>query len=580
MEASSRITEKTWREQPYDGQQARILAEALGVDELYARLLVQRGVGTAEEARRFFLPETDHLHDSALMRDLPRAVERIDRAVRAKEAILIYGDYDVDGTSAVALVYGFLRERHARLGFYIPDRHLEGYGLSMKGIAHAAEGGYTLLITLDCGTKAHAEVARAASLGIDVIICDHHLPDAGPLPPAYAVLNPKRADCDYPYPELSGCGVGYKVVSALARRWDAGAGELEAGLQLAALSIAADVVPVTGENRVMMRLGLASLEARPLPGLRALLTVAQKEGLFPASVSGEDLAFLAAPRINAAGRLGEAREAVRLLLEKDSRAAALLARKLHEANEHRRLLDQRITGEAQARILADTMPRAATVVYDPAWHKGVIGIVAARLLETRYRPTIVLTRSGEYLTGSARSVRTFHMTEALAKCGDLLENFGGHFFAAGLTLRPENLEAFTARFEELAASGLGAGGCAPEILIDAPLTLSHIRQKFYNTLRRFGPFGPGNHEPVFFASALRDTGRSRIVGEAHIRFEVTQGASVTMTGIGFGMAAKFGLVASGEPFDMCFHVGENHWKGQRSLQLKVLDIRPPLSART
>jgi single-stranded-DNA-specific exonuclease len=566
------MIEKKWVDTPFDTESARALAGALKVDEIYARLLVQRGITSFDEARRFFLPDPLHLHDPRLMKDMERAAARIDQARSRSEQVLVYGDYDVDGTTSVALMHGFLTDHGVSAGYYIPDRHLEGYGLSMKGIAHAADGGYTLLVALDCGISAFRQVARARELGIDVIICDHHLPDAGRFPDAYAVVNPKQAGCDYPFRELTGCGIGYKLISVLRETWGLEAAVLTPYLQLTALSTVADIVPMTGENRVLTQMGLEAMERDPIAGLGALLAVSREGKEKPGSLSTEDLAYLVAPRINAAGRMGEALDAVRLLMEKDEARALEMALRLHGSNLRRRQLDQDMTAEALQMIHSDDTPRHATVVYNPEWHKGVIGIVAARLLETCYRPTIVLTRSGNLVTGSARSVKGFNIAEALSECGDLLENYGGHYFAAGMTLKEQHLEAFRSRFEQL-ASRVANRELAPEISVDAQLSLTDIRPSLYNTLKRFRPFGPGNTEPVFVARGLIDTGASRLVASDHIRFEVTADGSGPVAGIGFKMADKFPLVASKKPFDACFHLSENNWRGRRSLQLRVLDIR-------
>lgn len=572
------MMQKRWAEKPYDTDKAAGLARALGVADIYARLLVQRNIETYEDARHFFLPGPAQLHDAWRMRDMGRAVERIDRARKAGEKVLVYGDYDVDGVTSVALLYGFLCEEQLQAGFYVPHRHREGYGLSARGIDYAVREGYTLLIALDCGIKATAAVSRAGEKGVDVIICDHHLPEPGRLPEACAILNPKRADCDYPYPELSACAVGFKLITALVRQWSLDPAILTPYLQLTALSIAADVVPMTGENRVLTRMGLESLQAAPLPGLKALLAVSRTAEAARTPLSTEDLTYLLAPRLNAAGRLGEAADAVCLLTEKDEAKALEAARLLHTANQNRRTLDQDMTTEALALMKTDITTTCTTVVYHPEWHKGVIGIVAARLLESCYRPTIVLTRSGDMVTGSARSVAGFNIAEALHACKDLLENYGGHYYAAGMTLRAENLEAFRKRFEAVAAQHMQAGPAIPEIAVDATLRLADIQPNFFNTLKRFEPFGPGNREPVFIAYGLRDTGGCRIIKSDHIRFEVTQQASPAFAGIGFRLAEKFGIIASGHPFDLCFQLAENRWRGRTSLQLKVLDLRPSESA--
>lgn len=567
------MMEKRWATKPFDEKTAQTLSEALQVRKLYGNLLVQRGINTFEEARGFFCPTDADLHDPSGMKDMDKAVSRITEAVSRGEKILVYGDYDVDGTSAVALVFSFLREHHADIDYYIPHRHREGYGISIRGIDHAGETGVALMIVLDCGIKAVSQVRYARSLGIDMIICDHHLPGEGALPAASAILNPKQPGCVYPYKELSGCGIGYKLVTALAKSWNLSTGGSQPYLQLVALSIAADIVPLTGENRILTHLGLAALNTGPLPGLNALVSLCrnQEEQTLPLTV--KDLAFLIAPRINAAGRMDEASRAVSLLIERDPQAARRYALQLHEDNSSRKELDKNITKEALAIIREEQPARNATLVYQPHWHKGVIGIVAARLMETYYRPTIVLTRSGELLSGSARSVSGFNIYEVLQECGALLENFGGHFYAAGMTLKPEHLDAFSEKFESVVASRIKPSQRIPEIRIDALIRLQDIQPKFFELLRRFEPFGPGNTEPVFMASGVRDLGRSAIVKMDHIRFEIAGGDSAAFTGIGFNLASKFDIVASGSPFDICFLIQKNTWKGRSSLQLRVLDIR-------
>jgi single-stranded-DNA-specific exonuclease len=568
--------EKRWTLLSADESQVRELYNALSIREVYCQLLAHRGIRDLETARAFFRPARTALHDPFSMRDMDRAVQRIDAAIRQGEKILIYGDYDVDGTTAVALVYSFLKKRHAALDFYLPDREKEGYGISEAGIRYAHAEGYSLVIALDCGIKAIEPIARARDLGVEVIVCDHHLPEKT-LPPACAILNPKQPGCPYPYKALSGCGIGFKLISALSGHWQGDPGELDAGLDLVAASIAADVVPVTGENRILAALGMEKMNRDPLPGLRALWEQSQPEGKPRTALGMEDVVFRIAPRINAAGRMGDARQAVRLLLAEDMSEARQWAIRLHQDNAIRQELDLQITTQALAR-LEGTEGRRTTVLYDPRWHKGVIGIVASRLMETCYRPTILLTRSGNFLTGSARSVRGFDIHEALVACGNLLENFGGHSFAAGMTLRPEQLAAFSARFESVVSSTIPPELLIPEIRIDACVALEEIGMPFFRLLRQFAPFGPANREPVFLARAVRDNGESRPIKDTHIRFGIRQGNGASLAGIGFNLAHKFPLLTGGKPIDVCFSVRENHWNGHTRLQLQVWDIRPSESA--
>jgi single-stranded-DNA-specific exonuclease len=567
-----RAMEKRWTLSSAEESHIQELHNALNIRKVYCQLLAQRGILDLEAARAFFRPAPAGLHDPFLMRDMDRAVQRIDEAVGRGEKILIYGDYDVDGTTAVALVYSFLQKWHTALDFYLPDREKEGYGISEAGMTYAHARGFSLVIALDCGIKASGPIALARDLGVEVIVCDHHLPEER-LPPACAILNPKQPGCPYPYKALSGCGIGFKLISALSRHWQGDPGELRAGLDLVAASIAADIVPVTGENRILAALGMEKLKRHPLPGLRALWEQSLPEGKPGAIESMEDIVFRIAPRINAAGRMGDARHAVRLLVAEDPEEARELARRLHRDNAIRQELDQQITSQALT-MLEGTEARRTTVLYDPSWHKGVIGIVASRVMESCYRPTILLTRSKDRLTGSARSVRGFDIHEALVSCADLLESFGGHQYAAGMTLRPEQLEAFSDRFESAVAATIRPELLIPEIRIDACVALEEIGMPFFRLLNQFAPFGPANREPVFLARAVRDNGESRPIKDAHIRFGIRQGNGPSFAGIGFNLADKFSLLAGGKPVDLCFSVRENRWNGRSRLQLQVWDIRP------
>lgn len=564
---------KRWTISSSDPGKASALSRALNMKKIYGQLLVARDIDTFEKARSFFRPSLSELHDPFRMKDMDLAVERIDTAISNQEKILVYGDYDVDGTTSVAVVLSFLREHHDRVDFYIPDRYREGYGISVAGIEYAHTHGYTLLLALDCGIKAVSQIAYARSLGIDVIVCDHHLP--GPeIPDAVAVLDPKRSDCAYPYKELCGCGIGFKLITALAGRWHLPDTRVLRYLDLVATGITADIVPITGENRVLTFYGLKKLNTDPLPGLKALLQLATGKKERARDLGVEDLVFIIAPRINAAGRMDVAHKAVHLFLEEDFEKALYYAGLLHRDNTDRRDLDKRITAEALSIIEQEGLgSRHTTVLYRPHWHKGVVGIVASRIMETYYRPTIILTRSQDKVSGSARSVRDFNIYDALHECHDLLENYGGHFYAAGMTLRAENVRPFAERFEAIVSSTIDPRLLIPEIRVDAPIHLSGITDGFCNALRRFGPFGPGNPQPVFTASGVRDTGYSKLLKQEHIHFEVREDDSPVFSGIGFKMADKFDLVSSGRPLDICFGIDENERDGKTFTQLKVIDLR-------
>ena len=546
------------------------LAESLQIDPLIAGLLVQRGIEDYEQARLFFRPELEHLHDPFLMRDMDQATARIERAIQDGERILVYGDYDVDGTTAVSLLVAYLESEYPNVASYIPDRYREGYGISFQGIDFAEDNEFQLIIALDCGIKAVEQVTYAQAKGIDFIICDHHRPGAT-LPPAVAVLDPKREDCSYPYTELCGCGVGFKLIQALQLRKGLPVESLRPYLDLVAVAIAADIVPITGENRVLTYYGLQVINEDPRPGLRALM-----QGIQRTHYQVSDLVFQLAPRLNAAGRLKHGDQAVQLLTERDWEQARRYALEIDALNEERKGLDQQMTEEALSIIREKgEESNMTTVVYRDTWHKGVIGIVASRLMETYYRPTLVFTRSGEKLAASARSVRGFDVYEALEACADTIEQFGGHTYAAGLTLEEGKYEEFKSRFEAVVAETLLPEHRLPQIQIDMPIHLEDITPKLWRILKEFAPFGPGNSSPVFASGPLRDTGYARTVGGngAHLKVSVTQQGTAPFAGIGFGLGTQRERVENGAPFWAAYSLDENTWQGKTRLQLKIRDIK-------
>ena len=550
---------------------------------------MQRGVHTFDEAKAFFRPELTQLHDPFLLNDMDKAIERILLAKKNNEKILVFGDYDVDGTTAVALVYTFLQSQgFEHLDFYIPDRYLEGYGVSKKGIDFAGENDFKLIIALDCGIKDVEKVAYAKALGIDFIICDHHRP-GDHLPEAVAVLDPKRNDSTYPYNELSGCGVGFKLVQAYAQHKNIPFESLLKYLDLVVVSIASDIVPITSENRVLAYFGLKLINKSPRPGFETILTYsninrrdaesqAPGEGIFSRELTISDLVFLVGPRINAAGRIESGRNSVSLLISPDIEKAQVFAQQINEFNTTRRDLDASITQQALDMIGKDIeMSKAkATVVFNPEWHKGVIGIVASRLTETYYRPTIVLTQSNGLLTGSARSIKDFDIYDAIDACSDLLEHFGGHKYAAGLSLKPENFEKFKARFEQQAANTIEDYMLIPEVEIDMEINLNRINQKFLRILQQFAPFGPGNMAPVFMTKGVRDAGHARIVGKNHLKLSVyqTDVRCNPFPAIAFQLGEHFSSIEKNIPMDICYHIEENDWNGIKSIQLSLKDLKP------
>jgi len=560
-----------WNLKPQpESHKVKHLAEALNVDAVTAGLLVQRGVETYEQAKQFFRPSLSDLHDPYLMKDMDKAVARIEEAIANSENILIFGDYDVDGTTSVALVSSYLKTYYLHVDTYIPDRYGEGYGVSTAGIDYADDNGCTLIIALDCGIKSIDKVAYAKAKGIDFIICDHHRP-GDTLPDAVAVLDPKRDDCTYPYDELCGCGVGFKLIQALAQKRGQSIADLVPYLDLVATAIAADIVPITGENRVLAKFGLGVINSNPRPGIKALTqNLKQKE------LCISDVVFVIAPRINAAGRIKHGRFAVELLTEASLEQAEEFAANIESLNADRKGLDKQMTVEALQQIEDNSeQDRFTTVVYQDHWHKGVIGIVASRLTETYYRPTLVFTKSGDRLAASARSVKDFDIYNALEACSEHLEQFGGHMYAAGLTLHAEQFPLFKNKFEEVVASTIDPELLTPEISVDAEISLTDITPKFYRILKQFEPFGPGNTTPVFLTKGLRDSGYGKPIGgdNTHLKLFVRQNDSEGFGAVGFGLARKKDLACNGEEFSAVYSVEENVWNGQASLQLRLRDIR-------
>ncbi|WP_248724471.1 single-stranded-DNA-specific exonuclease RecJ [Seonamhaeicola sp. ML3] len=546
------------------------LQEALQVSETIATLLVQRGIETFEEAKDFFRPSLDHLHDPYLMKGMDKAVARIEKAIANNENILVYGDYDVDGTTSVALMSTYLKTKHGLVYTYVPNRYDEGYGVSYKGINFALENDFNLIIALDCGVKAVEKVAYAKTLGIDFVICDHHRP-AGEIPDAAAVLDPKREDCNYPYKELCGCGVGFKLIQALAEKDGETVDDLMPYLDLVATAIGADIVPIDGENRVLAYFGLMVINTNPRPGIKALLAQVDKTEL-----TITDVVFTVAPRINAAGRMKHGNFAVALLAEEEYEMAEKHAIDIETYNYDRRETDKQVTEEALKQIEEQNeQQRFTTVVYHETWHKGVIGIVASRLTETYYRPTLVFTKSGNVLAASARSVRDFDVYNALEACSEHIEQFGGHKYAAGLTLKEENYEAFKEAFEHQVAKTIQKNLLIPEIKIDANINLGDITPKFYRILKQFAPYGPNNMTPTFMTEGLTDTGYGKCVGadKTHLRLTATQPNANNIVCIGFGMGDKYEIISNGKPFSAVYSIDENEWQGNVSLQLKLRDIK-------
>jgi single-stranded-DNA-specific exonuclease len=549
------------------------LANRLNISPVLCQLLIQRGIVSVDQAQRFFHPNLNDLHDPFLLPDMDKAVDRIEKALGDKQRILVYGDYDVDGTTSVALVYKFLRRFTTNLDYYIPDRYDEGYGISVQGIDYAEETGVKLIIALDCGIKAIEKVAYAKSKGIDFVICDHHMPDEQ-LPDAVAVVDAKRSDSTYPYEHLSGCGVGFKLVQAIAQSNGIAFSELLDLLDLVAVSVASDIVPITGENRVLTYYGLRQLNSSPSLGLKGIIEIC---GLGRKNITINDIVFKIGPRINASGRMMNGKEAVDLLLASTIKDAREKSTNIDHYNEDRRELDKKMTEEAVTQIdekVAVGLTNSI-VIYNENWHKGVIGIVASRLTEKYYRPAVVLTKSNGLITGSARSIMNFDVYKAIESCKDLLENFGGHTYAAGLSLREENLEAFTRRFEELSVKMINAEMMRPQINVDAEIPFSEITNKFVHDLSRFSPFGPDNLNPIFMTRGVFDFGTSKLVGyeNLHLKLEVVDGtSSSSVHGIAFRQGKALERIKAGVPFDICYTIEENIHYGKLSVQAYVKDI--------
>ena len=570
------ITERQWIvKAPADAEKAARLATELGIDRVLADLLVQRGVETFEQARSFFRPRLEDLHDPFLMKDMDKAVERLHQAIAGGEKILVYGDYDVDGTTAVAQVYSFVKQFTSKVSFYIPDRYDEGYGLSYKALDWAADNGINLVITLDCGIKAIEKVEYARTKGIDIIICDHHLPE-DQLPQAVAVLDPKREDCNYPFDDLCGCGVGFKLAQGYVQQYGLDKTLLDPLLDLQVVSIASDLVSMTGENRILAHFGLKRLNENPRKGLLAMINLSKLE---PGHIGIDDIVFKIGPRINAAGRMESGRLAVELLTATDDRTAFNIGEQINDNNNERKSIDREITQEALEMV---TNGKAlakdnVTIVYNPTWNKGVVGIVASRLVEAYYKPTVVLTKSNGFVTGSARSVQGFDLYASIESCADLLENFGGHMYAAGLTMKEENVEEFCRRMDSFVANNITREELTPIVEIDARLDFSQITPKFTRILKQFQPFGPGNTNPVFMTEDVYDAGNGRKVGAGgvHLKLDLMQESQPyrQIAAIGFNMADFFDHIKAGNPIDACYSIVENFYRGSSTIQLRLKDIR-------
>ncbi|OJV36267.1 MAG: single-stranded-DNA-specific exonuclease RecJ [Bacteroidales bacterium 36-12] len=550
------------------------LSKELNISPILAGLLVQRGINTFEDARRFFRPDFAFLHDPFLMADMEKATDRLTEAIQNNEKILIYGDYDVDGTTSVSLVYKFIQKIYNNVDFYIPDRYLEGYGISIQGINYAIENNFRLIVALDCGIKAVEKIKYASENNVDFIICDHHTPD-NILPAAVAVLDPKRPDCNYPYKHLSGCGVGFKLLQAFSQKNNIPFSELTSMLDLVALSIASDIVPITGENRILAYYGLEQLNSNPSVGVKSILSVC---GLTDKTITIADIVFKVGPRINASGRMKQATEVVELLVSNDANFAKQKSDTINEYNNERKDLDKKITDEAITLIASDEAfsVRKSVVIYKPDWHKGVIGIVASRLSEEFYKPSIVLTYSNGMASGSARSVPGFDIYSAIESCRDLLENFGGHRYAAGLTMKEENVPEFSQRFEQFVFSNITDEQTSPQVNIDALISFKDITPKFFSVLKQFGPFGPGNMKPIFATKQVMDYGSSRLVGkdQEHLKLELVDPSSENvMNGIAFGMYEYNDHLKSLKPLDICYTLEENTFNNVTNIQLMIKDIQ-------
>ena len=577
MDKSIKRMDKRWVvKKKGDAAVVKQLAGTLGVSDSLANLMVQRNITSADEAKAFFHPSLDYLHDPFLMKDMNIAVDRISTAVKKNEKILVYGDYDVDGTTAVALMYSFLKDQYTNVDYYIPDRYKEGYGVSFQGLDYAFQNNCKLVITLDCGIKAVEKVKYARSKGLDVIICDHHYP-GDEIPRALAVLDPKQPACNYPYKELSGCGVGFKLVHAYSRVHGIPFTSIYHYLDLVAVSIASDIVPITGENRVLAYFGLKQLNESPRIGLKEII----RESEVSRALTVEDVVFKIGPRINAAGRMETGSKAVDLLVSTDTRIATGISKEISNFNIERRSVDRIITTEAMRMISEDqrNVNSRTTVLYNPNWKKGVIGIVASRLIETYYRPTVILTESNGFATGSARSVQGYDLYQAIEACSDLLESFGGHMYAAGLTLKKENIKPFMERFEKHVYKTITDEQLVPRVFIDTELSFSEINEDFFKTMSLFQPFGPENMSPVFVSRNVFDTGSGRMVGSSgeHLKLDLCQESTgqKSFPAIAFNQANHIEYIRGGNPFDICYSLEMNEFRGNKNLQLNIRDIKTP-----
>lgn len=562
--------QKRWNILAADEKKVNELYESLKIHPALCKILVQRGIDNYASAKQYFRPQLSDLHDPWLMKDMEKAVARILTAFDRQEKILVFGDYDVDGITSVSCLFSFLKKHYApeKLDFYIPHRYREGYGISQQGIDFAIDNGFTLIVSLDCGIKSVDLIGYARERGIDFVVCDHHTPDTI-LPPAVAILNPKQPGCPYPYKELCGCGVGFKLITALAQRLNLPAAEAEEYLDLVATAIAADIVPINGENRTLAFFGLKKANETPNYGISALKQLSKLES----ALFINSLIFMIAPRVNAAGRMDDARKAVQMFIANSPEEAYQYAEMLHSDNTTRKEADKNITDEALALIEGNLefLERKSTVIYQPHWHKGVVGIVASRLIDHYYRPTIVLTQSGEYVAGSARSVAGFNVYEAIHQCKDLLLGYGGHFYAAGMTLEPGNVDAFRTRFEEVVAATITPDLLIPEIIIDGEIPFKDLKPAFYNIICQMEPFGPDNLKPVWVTRKVMNSGYSRVVKDNHIKFSLRQ-ENILFNGIGFNMVRKFHLLQEQKPIDIVFTLDENVWNEEKHLQLKVIDF--------
>ncbi len=576
LKNTKRSMERIWNlKKQGDQNEVKHLSAALNVNMVIARLLVQRDIKTYSEAKAFFRPRLSDLHDPFLMKDMDKAVERLEKAIENQEKVIVYGDYDVDGTTSVAMMYLFLKQRINNIVYYIPDRYSEGYGISPKSIDYAVENGFSLVVALDCGIKAVEKIAKAKERGVDFIICDHHNPD-DEIPDAVAVLDPKRIDCNYPYKELSGCGVGFKLLQAFCKKNEIDYEEIYDLLDLVAVSIAADIVPITGENRVLAYYGLKKLNSNPGIGLQTIINFA---GINGTEITISDIVFKIGPRLNASGRIEHGKKSVQILVSNDEDKSDLLGEEIDSFNEIRKTLDRDITQEALDTIenSEELKEMNSTVLYNRDWHKGVVGIVASRVTEHYYRPTVILTESNGLATGSARSVRDFDLYEAIGQCSDLLESYGGHMYAAGLTMKIENIPEFKRRFEEIVTNQITDKQQVQTIEVDAKITLSEITPRFYRILKQFAPFGPHNMTPIFVTEDVFDAGTSRLVGknQEHLKLDLVEPDvnSGIFPGIAFNQSDAYDVITSGSPFDVCYSITENEYRGKTNLQLFVRDIK-------